>query len=58
LTFQEDDKGSIGSGKLADIAILSADPLTCPEDEIKDIEAETTIVGGRIVYAVSGRSER
>jgi predicted amidohydrolase YtcJ len=50
LTFEENDKGSIEVGKLADMAVLSADPLTCPEPAIKDIVAETTIVGGKVVY--------
>ncbi len=50
LTFEEDSKGSIETGKLADLAVLSADPLTCGEDELKEIVAETTIVGGRVVY--------
>ncbi len=50
LTFEEDVKGSLEVGKLADMAVLSADPLTCAEDDIKDITAETTIVGGRVVY--------
>ena len=50
LSFEEDIKGSIEPGKLADLVVLSNDPLTCPEDEIKDIVAETTIVGGHVVY--------
>ena len=50
LSFEEDIKGSIEAGKLADLVVLSNDPLTCPEDEIKDIVAETTIVGGHVVY--------
>jgi hypothetical protein len=50
LTFEEDVKGSLEVGKLADMAVLSADPLTCAEDDIKDITAETTIVGGRVVH--------
>jgi predicted amidohydrolase YtcJ len=32
------------------MAVLSDDPLTCAEDGIKDIVADTTIVGGRVVY--------
>src|SRR5690606_2379519 len=37
LTFEETIKGSLEPGKLADLAILSDDPLTCPENAIKDI---------------------
>ena len=50
LTFEEDKKGSIEEGKLADMAVLSTDLLTCPEEEIKDIVSDTTIVGGEVVY--------
>jgi predicted amidohydrolase YtcJ len=46
----EDDKGSLEPGKLADMAILTADPLTCAEDDIRDIVAWKTIVGGTVVY--------
>ena len=50
LTFEDDTKGSIEEGKLGDMAVLSDDPLTCAEEEIKDIVAKTTIVGGKTVY--------
>ena len=50
LTFEEDRKGSLEEGKLADMAVLSTDPLTCSEEEIKDIVADITIVGGKVVY--------
>ena len=50
LTFEEDKKGSIEEGKLADMAVLSADLLTCPEEDIKDIVSDMTIVGGEVVY--------
>jgi hypothetical protein len=50
LTGDEKIKGSLEVGKLADLAILSDDPLTCPEHRIKDITAEMTLVGGHIVH--------
>ncbi|MBI2821326.1 MAG: amidohydrolase [Acidobacteria bacterium] len=50
VTFDEARKGSIEPGKLADLVILSADPLRVEEPEIKNIVAETTLVGGRIVF--------
>lgn len=50
LTFSEHEKGSIEAGKLADVAVLSDDPLTCSDDALKDIASDMTIVGGRIVY--------
>ena len=50
LSGEEDLKGTLEPNKLADLVILDKDPLTCPENEIKDIAAEMTIVGGKIVY--------
>lgn len=50
LTFEEKEKGSIEPGKLADLTVISKDYSKCPEDEIKDIEALRTVVGGKIVY--------
>jgi predicted amidohydrolase YtcJ len=50
LTMDEDRKGSIEPGKLADFAVLSADPLRVPDAALGDIAAEMTIVGGRVVY--------
>lgn len=49
-TFEEDLKGSLEPGKLADLVVLSDDILTCEEDDIKDIESNLTVVGGKIVY--------
>jgi len=49
-SFEEDIKGSIEPGKLADFAVISKDYLACPEDEIKDIEAVMTVLGGKVVY--------
>jgi predicted amidohydrolase YtcJ len=50
LTFEEKEKGSIEPGKLADLAVITKNYSTCPEDEIKDIEALRTVVGGKVVY--------
>jgi predicted amidohydrolase YtcJ len=50
LTFDEDKKGTLEAGKLADLAVLSADPLTVAEPAIRDITADMTMVGGRIVH--------
>ena len=50
LVFQENNVGSIQSGKLADLVVLDRDYLTIPADEIKDIAPVLTMVGGRIVF--------
>jgi predicted amidohydrolase YtcJ len=52
LTFDDDKKGSLESGKLADLAVLSADPLTVAESAIRDITADMTMVGGKIMHQV------
>ena len=54
-SFEESIKGSIEPGKLADMAVISEDILTCPVDQIRNIESEVTIVGGKIVYS-SGKN--
>ncbi|MDP7241977.1 MAG: amidohydrolase [Rhodospirillales bacterium] len=54
LTSEENEKGSLEPGKLADLAVLSDDPLTCAEGALKDITAELTMVGGRIVHQREG----
>ncbi|MCH7823376.1 MAG: amidohydrolase [Acidobacteria bacterium] len=47
---EEDIKGSITPGKLADITILDQDIMMVPEEQIKDTNVLYTIVGGRVVY--------
>jgi predicted amidohydrolase YtcJ len=48
--FEENIKGSITPGKLADIDILSRDIMTIPVEEIPDAHVEFTILGGKVVY--------
>lgn len=48
--FEEDVKGSLTVGKLADVTVLSKDILSIPEDEIPTAKVVYTIIGGRIVY--------
>src|SRR4030095_1741632 len=50
LTFDEDKKGSLEPGKLADLAVLSDDPLTVAEPGLRDITADMTMVGGKMVH--------
>ena len=54
LSLEENEKGSLEPGKLADFAVLSDDPLTCSEDALRDITAELTVVGGRVVHDTEG----
>jgi predicted amidohydrolase YtcJ len=48
--FEEDKKGTLEVGKFADLTALSADLMTVPEEQIKDIKADLTIVGGKVVF--------
>jgi len=48
--FQEKELGSIEKGKLADMAVWNHDFYTIPKDQIKDVKAILTIVGGKIVH--------
>ena len=49
-SFEEDIKGSLTVGKLADIVILDKDIFTIDKEEILNTKVVTTIVGGKIVY--------
>jgi hypothetical protein len=50
LTFEEDQKGSLEPGKLADMIVLDQDILTIDPDHIMDIKVEQTWLGGKLVY--------
>jgi hypothetical protein len=52
-SFHEDKLGSIETGKLADITVLSKDIMTVPEDEILSTEVTFTIVDGKVRYEKS-----
>jgi hypothetical protein len=56
--FSGDDgkKGWIAAGQLADLAVLSADYFSVPEEEIKGIEAVLTVMGGKVVYGAGDYS--
>jgi len=48
--WEEDVKGSIEPGKLADLVVLDRDPLSILPDDLKNVKTAMTVVGGRIVY--------
>jgi hypothetical protein len=50
FSFDETQRGSLETGKLADLAVLSKDYMTVPVDQIGGIESLLTMVGGKIVY--------
>jgi predicted amidohydrolase YtcJ len=51
--FEGDQKGSLEPGKLADIVVVSGNPLTIDAGEISKLRVEMTIVDGKVVYDVS-----
>jgi predicted amidohydrolase YtcJ len=55
LTFEEDLKGTLEVGKLADIAVLDQDLLTVSEDAIPGLRADLAVVGGAVVLEPSAR---
>jgi len=51
FTHDDNRRGTLAVGKLADLAVLTKDYLTVPTGEIGGIESLLTMVGGRMVYA-------
>ena len=49
-SFEEDIKGSLSPGKLADMVVLSNDPTRVPPERIMDIEVLMTLIGGELVW--------
>jgi predicted amidohydrolase YtcJ len=56
--FEENDKGSIETGKLADLVILSADPTSIPSDDIDKIKVVETIKEGATIFALTPQEQR
>ncbi|MFT7072308.1 MAG: putative amidohydrolase YtcJ [Patiriisocius sp.] len=52
--FEENEKGSIEPGKLADFTILDRDIMTVPEDSIPKVRAVATFINGELVYEAAG----
>jgi predicted amidohydrolase YtcJ len=48
--FEDEIKGSIEPGKLADVVVLSQDLLTVPDEELSQVDVDLTILGGTIRY--------
>ena len=55
--FQENEKGSISVGKLADMVLLSEDLFAIPPEKIRDVRALKTFVGGKMVWDASEHPE-
>lgn len=49
-TYEEDIKGSLAPGKLADFVVTDYDIMTCETDKIKDGKVLLTVIGGEEVY--------
>jgi predicted amidohydrolase YtcJ len=54
LTFDETKRGTLQASRYADLAVLSADPLTVEESKIAELTSLMTMVGGRIVHEAVG----
>jgi predicted amidohydrolase YtcJ len=57
FSSEEGKKGAIAPGQLADLAVLSGDYFSMPEQQIKSLQSVLTIVGGRMVYAAQEFSD-
>jgi hypothetical protein len=53
LTFEENMKGTLEAGMLADFVILSQDIFTVPAEAIRKTAVEQTYIGGKLVYDAS-----
>jgi predicted amidohydrolase YtcJ len=53
--FEEHSRGALAPGMLGDLAVYADDPLTVPADALPEIEADLTVVGGRVVHGAEAR---
>jgi len=53
LSFDDDRLGTIEEGKLADLVVLSDDPLTASDDKLRKISSVLTLQAGKVVYPTS-----
>ena len=51
LSGDERRRGTLVPGRLADLVVLDRDPLTCPPDELREVEVVATMVAGRWVHS-------
>ncbi|MBL7168708.1 amidohydrolase [Candidatus Bathyarchaeota archaeon] len=49
--WEEETKGSIEPGKIADLIVIDRDPMTIPHEELRDIKTVMTVIDGKIVYS-------
>lgn len=54
LSGDEDNRGTLAAGKLADFIVLSEDPFKIPSERLSSLEILATAVGGEIVYSQKG----
>jgi hypothetical protein len=54
---EQEVKGAIAPGEYADLAVLSGDYFSIPDEEIKDLSSVLTMVGGEVVHGTGGFSD-
>jgi hypothetical protein len=54
----EQEVGTLAAGKLADLVVLDRDPFTIPPPELRDVQVDLTIAGGRVVFEREGEAAR
>ena len=57
-SFEEDRKGALTAGRLADFVLLSRDLFSIPPEEIRNVDVEMTVVGGEVVYEGGDTNDR